>query len=369
MSKIKIVTILGVRPQFIKAAAISRAIKENFKDKIQEIIVHTGQHFDANMSESFFQQLNIPTPDYNLEISGGTHGDMTGRMLSSIEKILINEKPDWVLVYGDTNSTLAGALAASKLHIPIAHIEAGLRSFNKEMPEEINRVITDHLSKLLFSPTQTSISNLKNEGIKTGIHNVGDVMYDVSLFYQEKTSNKENLYKQFNVIPKGYALATCHRQENTDSPERLKNIVMALDEISKEMPVIFPLHPRTKQILEKEGLTPFLEKIRVSEPLPFLDMMALEQNARVIITDSGGVQKEAFFCNVPCVTMRDETEWTETIELGYNHLVGAVKDDIVKASLSAKIPSTKKSKPYGDGNSSKKILNIILNLKTTLLKN
>lgn len=363
MNKLKIVTILGVRPQFIKAAAVSRAIQENFKDHIQEVIVHTGQHFDPNMSDSFFEQLNIPKPDYNLEISGGTHGDMTGKMLSSIEKILIDEKPDWVLVYGDTNSTLAGALAASKLHIPIAHVEAGLRSFNKEMPEEINRILTDHLSTLLFCPTETAISNLKNEGIEKGVHNVGDVMYDVSLFYQKSKHSNSATCKHLNIETNGYALATCHRQENTDSLERLKNIVMALAEISQSMPVVFPLHPRTKKIIQEQNLISYLNNVIITEPLSFLEMMDLEQNARVIITDSGGVQKEAFFCNVPCVTMRDETEWTETISLGCNHLVGAVKDDIVKASLNAKMPIEKKENPYGSGNSSDSLLRKIIELR------
>ena len=360
MTKLKVVTILGVRPQFIKAAAISRAIKEYYNDQIQEIIVHTGQHFDANMSESFFVQLNIPKPDYNLEISGGTHGEMTGHMLSSIEKVLLKEKPDWVIVYGDTNSTMAGSLAASKLHIPIAHIEAGLRSFNKKMPEEVNRVLTDHVSTLLFCPTDAAIANLDNEGIKEGVINVGDVMYDVSLYYQKNSDNNVRILNQLNVKKGEYGLVTCHRQENTDSPERLKNIMMALSEINEKMPVILPLHPRTKKIIKEQNLETYLENVIVTEPLSFLDMMALEKNARVIITDSGGVQKEAYFCNVPCVTMRDETEWVETIEHGYNQLVGADKDKIVKASFSAKLPTEKKQSPYGDGESSKKILNEIL---------
>lgn len=360
MKKIKIITILGARPQFIKAAAISRAIKEKFPDQIQEIIVHTGQHYDPNMSDSFFEQLSIPEPDYNLKISGGSHGEMTGRMLEAIEKIYMDEKPDWVLVYGDTNSTLAGALAASKLHIPIAHVEAGLRSFNKEMPEEINRILTDHVSTLLFCPTQTAVRHLKNEGITKGVHEVGDVMFDVSLFYQEKARHAQSIHQELNLTHGTYGLVTCHRQENTDSPEKLKNIVGALSRIAEEMPVVFPVHPRTKKKIESEDLLHVLKNVMLTEPLSFLDMMALEQNARVIITDSGGVQKEAFFCNVPCVTMRDQTEWTETVELGYNRVVGTIQEEIVNAAILAKVPEKACAAPYGDGASSEAILQTIL---------
>ena len=360
---IKIVTIVGARPQFIKAAAVSRAIRNEFAHQVSEVLVHTGQHYDANMSEVFFEELGIPHPKYNLEISGGQHGAMTGRMLEAVEKVLLDEKPAWVLIYGDTNSTLAGALAAVKLHIPVAHVEAGLRSFNMRMPEEVNRIVSDRVSTLLFCPTETAVRNLANEGIVTGVHNVGDVMYDVALYYREQAKRQSTVLGDFGLISGGFALATCHRAENTDDPKRLSEIVSALAEVSRQMPVVLPLHPRTRKLIADNGLEDKLGSVIVAEPIPFLDMVALEQAARVILTDSGGVQKEAFFYGVPCVTMRDETEWVETLELGWNRLVGASAETIVAAVSEATqgIQALPEVSPYGRGDSARKIVASIIN--------
>lgn len=355
----KILTIVGARPQFIKAAAVSRAIGDSYKSLVEEVIVHTGQHFDENMSQVFFDELDIPRPAYNLEISGGRHGAMTGRMLASIEEVLLGEKPDWVLIYGDTNSTLAGALAAVKLHIPVAHVESGLRSFNMRMPEEVNRILADRVSKLLFCPTETALANLANEGITSGVSHVGDVMFDVALYYSERARVLSNVLARFGLQTGAYVLATCHRAENTDEPERLENIVTALAEIAQSLPVVFPLHPRTRHLLAKNQLGAKLGKVLLVDPLPFLDMVALEQAAKVIITDSGGVQKEACFYGVPCITLRDETEWSETVESGWNQLVGARREKIISAYEHLTIPQTGITTAYGDGNAAKKILAIL----------
>jgi len=351
----KIITVVGARPQFIKAAAVSRAIRDNYQDQVQEKLVHTGQHYDPNMSKVFFQDLDIPEPAFNLEISGGQHGEMTGRMLEGIEKILIAEQPDWVLIYGDTNSTLAGALAAAKLHIPVAHVEAGLRSFNMRMPEEVNRILSDRVSTKLFCPTHTAVDNLKAEGVTRGVHNVGDVMYDVALFYKDIAMERSQIRQQLNLVDNAYALATCHRAENTDDIGRLTEILKGLSTISRHMPVVLPLHPRTRKIVDQHRLQTYLDQLTVVEPLAFLDMVALEQSAAVILTDSGGVQKEAFFYGVPCITMRDETEWMETVEMGLNTLVGASASKIIDAVAYEKVVN-KALRPYGDGNASKKIL-------------
>lgn len=356
----KMVTVIGARPQFIKAAAVSRAIANDYGNRIEEILIHTGQHYDENMSKVFFDELDIPRPKYNLEISGGNHGAMTGRMLEGVEQILLQEKPDWLLVYGDTNSTLAGALAAAKLHIPVVHVEAGLRSFNMRMPEEINRILSDKVSTLLFCPTETAVRNLGNEGLVKGVHNVGDVMYDVALFYREKAAQKSNVLQELGLGKGKFALATCHRAENTDNPERLSAILTALDQISQQMPVVLPLHPRTRKLIGEYGLSGLLSRIRITEPLPFLDMVALEQASRLILTDSGGVQKEAFFYGVPCITMRDETEWVETVEMGWNTLTGASKERIMSAALSSSQPSMNKNNVYGDGRASVKIIDLLL---------
>jgi UDP-GlcNAc3NAcA epimerase len=274
----------------------------------------------------------------------------------------MQEKPDWVLIYGDTNSTLAGALAASKLHIPVAHVEAGLRSFNMRMPEEINRILSDRVSKLLFCPTTTAVKNLSAEGMMDGVHNVGDVMFDVALFYKERAAGTSTILKNLGLVDQGFALATCHRAENTDDPKRLKSILAGLEKLAEKMPVILPLHPRTRKLVADYDLGAFLERITLVEPLPFLDMIALEQSARLILTDSGGVQKEAFFYGVPCITMRDETEWVETVDLGYNKLVGADTDLILKAvDESLGIPSIKTTaSPYGDGRAAEKIITGLL---------
>ncbi len=356
--KKKIVTIIGARPQFIKAAAVSRALREEYASDLDEVLVHTGQHYDENMSSVFFEELEILEPSYNLGISGGDHGEMTGRMLEAIEKVLLEEKPDWVLVYGDTNSTLAGALAAAKLHIPIAHVEAGLRSFNMKMPEEINRILTDRVSSLLFCPTEVAVANLTGEGILDGVLNVGDVMYDVALFYGEKSATASSIQSRLDLDRSRYALATCHRAENTDDPVRLENIVSALAKIAEQMPVVFPLHPRTKKLIKANNLEHFLDPLKVLEPLSFLDMVALERDAGVVLTDSGGVQKEAFFYDIPCITMRDETEWVETVEAGWNTLAGASKTAIVEAADAALAGSarSKKIMPYGDGRAAQAIL-------------
>lgn len=358
---LKVVTIVGARPQFIKAAAVSRAIKNHEGNPLKEVLVHTGQHYDENMSQVFFDELEIPRPAYNLKISGGQHGSMTGRMLVAIEEVLITENPDWVLVYGDTNSTLAGALAAAKLHIPVAHVEAGLRSFNMRMPEEINRIVVDRLSSLLYCPTNTAVSNLQSEGILKGVHNIGDVMFDVALFYRERSKLQSQCISKLELQKDKFALATCHRAENTDSPVRLGNIATALGEIAEKIPLVLPLHPRTRKLLVDHGLIAKLRKVMIVEPLPFLDMIALEQSAKLILTDSGGIQKEAFFYGVPCVTLRNETEWVETVDLGANVLVGASTAairDAFERILNEERPVIM-SNPYGDGNAAAKIVSLM----------
>ena len=355
----KCLTIIGARPQFIKAATVSRAFQNS--SNIQEILVHTGQHYDENMSGIFFEELEIPPPHYNLNIGSGTHGMQTGRMLETIEKVLLSEKPDWVIVYGDTNSTLAGALAAVKLHIPIAHIEAGLRSFNRKMPEEINRILTDHSSDLLFPPTNIAVKNLQQEGItKDKIHLVGDVMYDAALFYSEKAESKSTIIDDLSLEPNNYILATVHRAENTDNPENLQNIFEALSLINQDIKVILPLHPRTKNALSRQGMLEQISRsIQIIGPLGYLDMVMLEKNARLIITDSGGVQKEAFFHNIPCTTLREETEWLELVESGWNTLVNPnlePKEIYSKIQSCLIINQRTKTNLYGDGDSAKKIV-------------
>lgn len=345
----KIVTIIGARPQFIKAAAVSRKIRE----ENQEIIIHTGQHYDDNMSKIFFEELDIPYPDYNLNVGSSGHGAQTGRMLEKIEEILEKECPDWILVYGDTNSTIAGALAASKMLIPVAHVEAGLRSFNMNMPEEQNRILTDHISKLLFAPTETSVSNLRNEGIKEEIiHNVGDVMYDATLHFEKIANEKSIIMEKLEINEGDYILATVHRAENTNDISRLRNIIEALN--SCQMNIILPLHPRTKKYIEDYNLK-LKENIRVIEPVGYLDMIMLEKNSKKIVTDSGGVQKEAFFFNKPCITLRDETEWVETVNNGWNILVGANESKILNAIQNFS-PTNDRENYYGDGDAAHKIV-------------
>lgn len=343
-----VVTVIGARPQFIKAASVSRALKAS---GIKEIIVHTGQHYDHNMSEVFFEEMEIPKPDYNLDINELGHGAMTGRMLEKIEAILIDTKPDYVLVYGDTNSTLAGALAAAKLHIKVAHVEAGLRSFDMNMPEEINRILTDRISNILFCPTGTAVENLDKEGFKefdAEIMNVGDVMLDTLLYYKQKALKRPAV-----VTYKDFVLATIHRAENTNNIERLKGICEAMNEINKTIPVVLPLHPRTKSYLKSNGIR--LEAT-VLEPLGYFDMLSALSSCRLVMTDSGGLQKESYFCGKFCVTLRDQTEWVELLKAGANVLAGADKNQIVKAVMSnlEKKVSFDKSL-YGDGHASEKI--------------
>ena len=318
---IKLLTILGARPQFIKAACFSRVIKNN--PNVKEIIVHTGQHFDKNMSDVFFIEMDIPKPEYQLSINSLNHGAMTGRMIEEIESIAIKVKPDGILVYGDTNSTLAGALVGAKLHIPVFHVEAGLRSFNKKMPEEINRILTDHVSDLLFSPTTTAVENLINENISPDrIRLVGDVMYDSVIFYTDMANKKSQILLHEQLTKMNYFLVTIHRAENTDDVNRLTIIAEALQQLSRKKEVVFSLHPRTKNKLIEHGLHEKLSStIHFLDPLGYFDMLALEANAALVITDSGGVQKEAYFQKVPCITLRDETEWVELVSSGWNQLV------------------------------------------------
>lgn len=355
----KISTIVGARPQFIKAAVVSRAFRERRPD-ISEILVHTGQHFDADMSEVFFEELEIPRPDYHLGIGGGTHGRNTGRMIEAIEGVLLDERPDWVLVYGDTDSTLAGALAAVKLHIPVAHVEAGLRSFNRRMPEEINRVLTDHASDLLFAPTQRAVENLKAEGISHNkIKHVGDVMYDAALFYADRAEACSRILQTLGLQRKGYILATVHREENTDDPKRLAAIIRGLS--AADASVIFPLHPRTRKRLQEYGLSLEIPLYPI-DPVGYMDMVMLEKYATLIATDSGGVQKEAYFHGVPCVTLRDETEWVELVEQGFNCLVGSDPEKIAMAVRANPDQPDRHLSLYGDGHAAEKILSHLLSL-------
>lgn len=348
----KITTIIGARPQFIKAAVVSRALRKHRPD-VQEVIIHTGQHFDANMSDVFFEELDIPEPDYNLGIGGGTHGQNTGRMLEAIEAILLNEKPDWVLVYGDTDSTLAGALAAAKLHIPVAHVEAGLRSFNRHMPEELNRILTDHVSSLLFTPTNTATSNLSNEGIKGDkVQQVGDVMYDAAMYYRDKAQRPIDLN-----LAEQFILCTIHRAENTDNPERLSNIISALNEIAQTTQVILPLHPRTRKMLSNGKYD--TQQITLIDPVSYLQMVWLLEHCRLVITDSGGLQKEAYFFDKPCITARDETEWVELVTCGANRLAGAEKIEIMNAfhDVVTRPSPVWQNKLYGMGDAGQRIVN------------
>jgi len=361
----KILTVLGARPQFIKAGAVSRQIKrlKEKGERLEEIIVHTGQHYDYNMSDVFFEELDLPKPDYYLGIGGKSHGAMTGEMIIKLEEVMLKEKPDAVLVYGDTNSTLAGAIASSKLHIPIAHVEAGLRSFNMKMPEEINRVLTDRVSKWLFCPTDTAVENLKKEGfpfkLSTNnyqlISNVGDVMYDVALYYKQFAKKPLSL----STITSHFILCTIHRAENTDNIERLKNIFEAVEEISKEIPVVLPLHPRTRKILENNNINP--KNVVIIEPVSYLEMIWLLDNCKMVMTDSGGLQKEAFFFKKPCITLRDETEWVELVENNFNALAGAKREKIIDIYRNFKFNINFELELYGNGQAKEAIVNFIIN--------
>lgn len=341
-----IATIVGARPQFIKVAPVSKALRERGATK--EVLIHTGQHHDAGMSDVFFDELRIQKPDYHLNVHGGGHGAMTGAMMQKLEPVLQEIRPDCVLVYGDTNSTLAGSLVAAKLHIPVAHVEAGLRSFNRAMPEEINRIIADQLADVLFASTETAVANLKCEGVAAErIHLVGDVMYDAALQFSKVAEQRGDLFDRLGLLPRGYVLATIHRAENTDSPERLRAIVIALETVAKTLPVILPLHPRTEGRMKTDGLA--FDRVSVIPPVGYLDMVALEAQSAAIATDSGGVQKEAFFYRVPCITLRDETEWVELVELGWNKLASPSADGLAETILAAIGSSGKDAQPYGDG--------------------
>lgn len=355
----KVASIVGARPQFVKVAMVSRALREA---GVRGVLVHTGQHYDPNMSEVFFKELDIPPPDYHLGIGGGTHGQNTGRMIEAIEQVLIEERPDWVLVFGDTDSTLAGALAAAKLHIPVAHVEAGLRSFNRRMPEEINRVLTDHASDLLFAPSETAVRNLLREGIEEGrIKLVGDVMYDAALYYGAKAERESCILQKLGLRPKEYVLATVHRAENTDDAKRLGVILQALAKLHKEVPVVFPVHPRTQKQGRAFGLENYLEKMLAVEPVGYLDMIMLEQNARLILTDSGGVQKEAYFYRVPCITVREQTEWVELVEAGWNRLQPPQSAEaLVQAIRNSLGIQGKEIHLYGSGDAAQRISTLLL---------
>jgi UDP-GlcNAc3NAcA epimerase len=348
----KIVTIVGARPQFVKAAVLSRLIKND--PSMEEVIIHTGQHFDAAMSDVFFEQMEIPKPHYHLEVNSLSHGAMTGRMLEKIEEVLLKEKPQLVLVYGDTNSTLAGALAAQKLHIPVAHVEAGLRSFNMNMPEETNRIITDRISSILFAPTQTAIAHLKKEGFENynvNIYQSGDIMLDAAMYYAKLSGERSTLNLD---LDKEFILCTLHRAENTDDPVRLAEIVSALNEINKETSIILPLHPRTKKMLDQHDIKLDVTSI---DPVGYFEMIELLQKCKMVMTDSGGLQKEAYFFKKPCVTLRDETEWTELVENGFNLIAGSDQQSIVskvRQMLNKKLDFS--IELYGKGKSGEAIL-------------
>ena len=351
-----LISIVGTRPQFIKAAVVSKLIREDFNQDLKEKIIHTGQHYDKNMSANFFKELQIPKPDYNLGIGSGEHGYQTGRMLIEIEKKLSKERTDVVLVYGDTNSTLAGALGAVKLHIPVAHIEAGLRSFNKKMPEEINRVLTDHISSLLFCPTKTAVENLKKEGITKGVYQSGDVMWDSLIHYKDKIKNSKILLK-LNLKLKKYYLVTIHRANTVDNWENLKNILDSLERVNQQ--VIFPLHPRTKKMIKNNHYSISNSKINFIKPVGYIDALALQKNALAVLTDSGGVQKEAYFFKVPCITLREETEWIETVKSGWNAIVGIDKEKINRTLNNLSRKNTSHPNFYGDGRAGERITQIL----------
>jgi UDP-GlcNAc3NAcA epimerase len=352
---IRILTVVGARPQFVKAAVVSRALAAT--GMVEEILVHTGQHFDANMSDVFFDEMKIPAPRYNLGIGGGTHGANTGRMLEQIEQLLLKETPDMVLVFGDTDSTLAAALAAAKLSIRIGHVEAGLRSFNRAMPEEINRVLTDHMSDMLFAPSSVAVGNLSDEGIaKNKIHCTGDVMLDAVRMFAPVAEENSSILKELGISSGAYALCTIHRKENNDALQRLEAILSGFTDSGVQ--IILPLHPRTRGVLAAKNFA-IGDSVKIIDPVGYLDMLALQKGARVIGTDSGGVQKEAFFLGIPCVTFRDETEWVELVDIGANRIVGADRNAIVE-SLTSELPSVVPQPIYGEGNASQIIAKMIV---------
>lgn len=364
---IKVATIVGARPQFIKASVVSKAFREN--EGVEEILVHTGQHYDEQMSEVFYRELDIPAPAYDLGIGSAPHGEQTGRMLPAIESVLVSEAPDWVVVYGDTNSTLAGALAAAKLPCRLAHVEAGLRSFNRAMPEEVNRVVADHCSDLLFTPTELARANLRREGIaEEAIRWVGDVMYDAALCFGERAAATSRVLGEMGLEPGGFVLATVHRAENTDDPARLAAIFEGLGRVARSRPVVVPLHPRTRAALDRldPSTRDSRSAIRFLEPVGYLDMLALERAAALVVTDSGGVQKEAFFQRTPCVTIRTETEWQELVEIGWNRLAPPESADAVEravvSALTEEAPadSVEQRSLYGGGKAAERIVDCLL---------
>ncbi|MCL0076043.1 UDP-N-acetylglucosamine 2-epimerase (non-hydrolyzing) [Dehalococcoidia bacterium] len=355
----KIISVVGTRPNFVKIAPLMRAIHQS-PITVHHLLVHTGQHYDYEMSKVFFEDLELSEPDIYLGVGSGTHAEQTGKIMIEFERVLFEENPDLVIVVGDVNSTLAAALTTVKLHIPVAHVEAGLRSFNRRMPEEINRVLADHVADLLFAPTAAAVKNLRQEGLpEERIYLVGDVMYDAALYYGAKAERTSLILEQLDLKPRGYLLATVHRAENTDDPVRLRAIFAGLAAVAQEVPVVLPLHPRTRTALEQAGLYPeAAQRLRLIDPVGYLDMVMLEKQARVIVTDSGGVQKEAFFYRVPCVTLREETEWVETVETGWNTLAGYNPEQIVQAALETR-PGVERAFPYGDGRAAIKITGLL----------
>ncbi|MFZ2096705.1 MAG: UDP-N-acetylglucosamine 2-epimerase (non-hydrolyzing) [Anaerolineales bacterium] len=349
----KIISIVGARPQFIKAAPVSIALAKN---GFQEYLVHTGQHYDYGMSEVFFKELGIAEPSINLGVGSGTHAQQTGRMLIELEAVLESQKPDLVLVYGDTNSTLAGAIASVKLHIKLAHVEAGLRSYNREMPEEHNRVLTDHCADLLFCPTQSAIDNLTHEGIRNSVFLVGDTMYDAILLFSRIAAHNSKILQTLKLVKREYLLTTIHRAYNTDHIDRLKSIFIAFQRVNDV--IVFPIHPRTRLAITASRLS-IPDNVKIIEPIGYLDMLMLEQNARIILTDSGGMQKEAYFFHVPCLTLRLETEWIETVTSGWNKLVDCDQTKIIQGINMSDWPSSSPTPFFGDGNASQKIVNIL----------
>lgn len=355
----KILTIIGARPQFVKAAALSRELGKHAQ--LQEIIVHTGQHFDANMSDIFFEEMDIPKPQYNLNINGLSHGAMTGQMLEKLEEVMVAEKPDVVLVYGDTNSTIAGAMAAKKLHIKVAHVEAGLRSYNMHMPEEINRILTDRISDWLFCPTDTAITNLKKEGFDAmdcKVYKTGDVMEDAAMYYAQQAQQKSSVLAALSLTNKPFVLGTIHRAENTDHPQNLSNLIEALNTLHQTLEVVVPLHPRTRKLIEQHKLLP---TFTITNPLGYFDMIMLLQHCKLVITDSGGLQKEAFFFGKFCVTTREQTEWVELVEHGCNTIAGTDTTKIIQlAEIALRSSFPEKINLYGNGNACGNICNALL---------
>jgi UDP-GlcNAc3NAcA epimerase len=361
---LKILTVVGARPQFVKAAAFSRELQENFSSQIEEIICHTGQHFDSNMSKIFFSELGIPRPAYTLETRTGTQGKTTGQIMGDLDEVIQDTKPDFVLIYGDTNSTLAAALSASKLNAPLAHVEAGMRSWNRRMPEEVNRVVADHLAELNLAPSEVAMQNLATEGLGDTAHLVGDIMQDALEMFSDSeiSANPVQLGLEGFAAPNGFVLATFHRQENTESPERLTAILQGLNKISRDRPVLLPMHPRLRITIRDRGLESLLgPKVHVVEPLSYIQMIRLVKQSDLVITDSGGLQKEAFFLRTPCVTVRDETEWVETVQLGWNTLCRADSEEMSSRASLMINSQGKEGQPYGTIGTGRRIAEILLN--------